>query len=143
LNESMQLLQVQMASVGASVGNPQQLSMGTPQQPPQQRQTQRPHNDDQPTAGQPTMEAPGFSSLYPNIIPGPSMPGSMPRYDCPQAEAQPVRPNGIPASFGGPTPQPAVQSPFDEDAFGTPNQRPTGPFGPGGSGDFHAPHAHR
>ena len=56
------------------------------------------------------------------------MPGSMPRNDYPPTEAQPVRPTGIPASFGGPSPQPAVQSPFDEDDFGTPNQRPTGLF---------------
>ena len=142
LNESMQLLLVQMASVGDSVRNPQQFSLGTPHQPQQQRQPQRPHNDDQPSAGQPTMGAPGFSSLYLNLLPRPSMPGNMPRYDYPQAEAQPVRPNGIPASFGEPTPQPAIQSPSDEDAFGTPNQMPTSLFGAGGSGDFRATHAH-
>ena len=76
-----------MASVGDSVGTAQQFNMGTPMQPAPQHQTQRPPNDDQPTAGQPTMGAPGFSSLYPNLIPGPSIPGNMPRYDYPQAEA--------------------------------------------------------
>ena len=42
-NESMQLLHVQMASVGDPVGNPTQLSMGTPQQ---QQHPQRPQQDD-------------------------------------------------------------------------------------------------
>ena len=68
LNEPMQLLQVQMASLGDSIRDPQQFNMGTPQQPTQQRQTQRPNNDDQPTMG-----LPGFSSIYQNLIPGPSV----------------------------------------------------------------------
>ena len=71
LHDSMQLLQVQVASVGDSVGNAQQFSMGTPMQPPPQHQTRQQHNDDRPTAGQPTMGAPGFSSLYPTLLPEP------------------------------------------------------------------------
>ena len=82
------------------------------------------------------MGAPGFSWLYPNLIPGPTVPGNMPSYDYPQAEGQqgptsaqlpvpPIPPTGMPASVGGNQP-PAAQSPFDEDAFWTPPQRPTG-----------------
>ena len=71
LHDSMQLLQVQVASVGDSVGNAQQFRMGTPMQPPPQHQTRQQHNDDRPTAGQPTMGAPGFSSLYPTLLPEP------------------------------------------------------------------------
>ena len=148
LNESMQLLQVQMASVGDPVGNPQHFGMGALQQ---QQHQQRPEHDDKPSAGQPTMGAPGFSSLYPNLKPGPTVPGTMPRYDYPQAEAQqgptatqfpapPIPPTGIPASCGG-TQQPAMQSPFDEDAFWTPPQKPTSLCGAGDSDDFRAPHA--
>ena len=122
LTDSLQLLQVQVASVGDSVGNAQQFNMGTPLQPP----TQRPHHD-LPTAGRP-----GFSSLYPNLRPEPMAPGNMPRHDYPQAEAQTfVQSPGMPASFAMPAPQPAAQSPWDEDNLGTPNQRPSGPYGDG------------
>lgn len=132
LHDSVHLLQVQVASVGDSVGNAQQFSMGTPLQQPPQHHTRQQRNDDQQPAGPPTMGAPGFSSLYPNLIPDPVAPGNMPRYDYPQAEAQTSRQSPcMPASFAGPAPQPAAQSPWDEDQFGTPNLRPTGLHGRG------------
>ena len=81
--ESLQLLQNQMVSSG----NPQQYSMGTPMVQQQQRPDGH-SRDDMPTHGRP-MAPGGFQQMpnmdtpealsYPTHLPGPSLPGNMPR----------------------------------------------------------------
>ena len=112
--ESIQLLQSQLVSGGT----PQQFSMGTPMV---QQRPDGHSRDDMPTAGRPMAPGPkGFqpmpnmgapeASSYPTHLPGPSLPGNMPRYDYPQAGARQSQgpdhqfqapPTGMPASFGG------------------------------------------